>query len=272
MKRRFLLILFLVFLTTQVDAQSTASKQVATFKIEAPQLKTHKTIWVYTPKTYSDSTKTYPVIYMFDAQNLFDAKTSYVGEWKVDEYLDTLKNQDVIIVGIEHGNEKRLEELTPYPHETYGGGKGDTFIQFIINTVKPHIDVVYRTKPEAEHTTIFGSSLGGLMAFYATVSYPETFSKAGVFSPSFWVSSKIFDLATTVEIPSSSKFYFLAGTKEGESMVPDLEKMVALLISKGVKPSQIQQKVIEGGEHNEALWGSNFPTAFQWLMTSKDQD
>lgn len=268
MKISFLLSLFCLFLTGPLNAQSTASKQVSTFSIEAPQLKTHKTIWVYTPISYSESKKTYPVIYMFDAQNLFDAKTSYVGEWKVDEYLDTLKDKEVIIVAIEHGNEKRLEELTPYPHETYGGGKGDTFIKFIINTVKPHIDVMYRTKPNAEHTGVFGASLGGLMAFYATVTYPETFSKAGVFSPSFWVNNKIFDLASTTEIPKSSKFFFLVGSKEGESMVPDQEKMVTLLLNKGVKKEQIQNRIIEGGEHNEAFWGSNFPEAFQWLMTS----
>lgn len=49
---------------------------------------------------------------MHDAQNLFDAKTSYSGEWNVDEKLDSLK-APVIVVGIEHGNEKRIDELTP---------------------------------------------------------------------------------------------------------------------------------------------------------------
>ncbi len=267
MKKTTLILFFLQYISLSCSAQSTASKQVSTFSIEAPQLKTHKTIWVYTPKSYSDSEKKYPVLYMFDAQNLFDAETSYVGEWKIDEYLDTLNDKEVIIVGIEHGNEKRLEELTPYPHEDYGGGKGDIFMQFIINTVKPHIDVTYRTKPDAKHTGIFGASLGGLMAFYATIKYPETFSMAGVFSPSFWVSDKIYELANTTEISSSSKFFFLVGDKEGDSMVPDQEKMVTLLLNKGVKTEQIQNKIIEGGEHNEALWSSNFPEAFQWLTS-----
>ncbi|WP_460218455.1 alpha/beta hydrolase [Psychroserpens sp. MEBiC05023] len=259
--------LFIVLsITGIINAQSTASKQVSTFKIEAPQLNTYKTIWVYTPKSYQLSDKTYPVIYMFDAQNLFDSETSYVGEWQIDEYLDTLSDKETIIIGIEHGNEKRIEELTPYPHKKYGGGQGDTFMQFIINTVKPHIDITYRTKPEAKHTGVFGASLGGLMAFYATVKYPNTFSKAGVFSPSFWISNKIYDLAQTTSIPKTSKFYFLVGSKEGDSMIPDQEKMVKLLLAKGVNPDQIQHKIIEGGEHNEAFWSSNFPEAFQWLI------
>ena len=57
-------------------SQSTASKQVTTFTIESPQLKTSKKIWVYLPKNYVDNPKKkYPVIYMHDGQNLFDAKT-----------------------------------------------------------------------------------------------------------------------------------------------------------------------------------------------------
>ena len=271
MKKNNSIFLLLLLTAASIVAQSTASKQVSTFSIEAPQLKTHKTIWIYTPESYTTSKKTYPVIYMFDAQNLFDAKTSYVGEWKIDEYLDTLKDNDVIIVGIEHGNDKRLEELTPYAHDTYGGGKGETFMQFIIHTLKPHIDVTYRTQSEAEHTSIFGASLGGLMAFYATIKYPETFSKAGAFSPSFWVSDKIYDLARTTEIPNTSKFFFLVGTKEGDTMVPDQKKMVSLLLDKGVKTDNIQNKIIEDGEHNEAFWSTNFPVAFQWLMQSNSK-
>lgn len=269
MKKALYFFLLLLFILGHLNAQSTASEQVSTFKIEAPQLKTHKTIWVYTPKSYQFSEKTYPVIYMFDAQNLFDASTSYVGEWKVDEYLDTLKDKEVIIIGIEHGNDKRIEELTPYAHDKYGGGKGDIFMQFIMHTVKPHIDITYRTKPEAKHTGVFGASLGGLMAFYATIKYPDTFSKAGVFSPSFWISNKIFDLVKSSDISETSKFFFLVGSKEGDSMVPDQEKMVALLLEKGVKTEQIQNKIVEGGEHNEAFWSSNFPEAYQWLTTNK---
>nr|WP_321223247.1 alpha/beta hydrolase-fold protein [uncultured Psychroserpens sp.] len=265
---KFFIIIFLFFLgaSTNMTAQSTASKQVSTFKIIAPQFDTNKTIWVYLPQTYHTSKQNYPVIYMFDAQNLFDAETSYVGEWKVDEYLDSLTNKEVIVIGIEHGNEKRLDELTPYPHEKHGGGQGDVFMQFIINTVKPHVDLNYRTQVDAEHTTIFGASLGGLMAFYATIKYPDTFSKAGVFSPSFWISNKIFELTSSSEIPKTSKFFFLVGNKEGGTMVPDQEKMVKLLLSKGVSKDNIEHIIIEGGQHNEKLWSENFPKAFDWLL------
>lgn len=249
-----------------INAQSTASEQVTTFTIEAPQLQTQKKIWVYLPKSYTTATHYYPVIYMHDAQNLFDASTSYVGEWNVDEHLDSITEKEAIVIGIEHGNEKRIDELTPYVHEKYGGGNGQAYMSFIMNTVKPHIDITYRTLKGPENTTIFGSSLGGLMSFYAVLKYPKTFGKAGVFSPSFWYSNEIYDLARTSKIESTSKFFFLVGSKEGEDVVTNMEKMILILKDKGVMEDHIKRKIIEEGEHNETLWSTNFTEAFLWLM------
>ena len=90
----------------KVNAQSTASKEVAKFIIAAPQLDTFKTIWVYLPKDYQNSKKNYPVIYMHDAQNLFHVRPSYEGEWKVDEYMDTLTNNESVIIGTVIKNKK----------------------------------------------------------------------------------------------------------------------------------------------------------------------
>jgi len=265
MKLPYLHLLIIAFTTTQLTSQSTASKQVKQFSITAPQLNTSKTIWVYLPSEYEKSEKSYPVIYMHDAQNLFDATTSYVGEWEVDEYMDTLIDNQSIIIGIEHGNEERINELTPYKHEKYGGGKGDSYLKFIKNTLKPHIDVSYRTKSETENTTIFGSSLGGLISFYAAIKYPETFGTAVAFSPSFWINPEIFEMVASTDIPKTSKFYFLAGTDEGETMIPKLEEMLKLLKFKGVKETHIENHIVEGGQHNEKLWATNFNKAYDWL-------
>lgn len=262
--RLFLWAFFCVF-TLNVFAQSTASQQVNIFEIEAPQFKIQKKIWVYLPKSYEKSEKAYSVIYMHDAQNLFDAKTSYVGEWKIDEYLDSISDTKTIIVGIEHGNEKRIDELTPFKHEEYGGGKGDLYLDFIKTNLKPHIDSTYRTLVDAKHTSIFGSSLGGLISFYAVLKYPETFGNAGVFSPSFWINEEIYKLVEQSDIPESSRFYFLVGTDESEEMVPDLERMVTLLQRKGVKPENMVTKIVEGGKHNEPFWSTHFHEAYQWL-------
>ena len=265
MRFKHILLIFSLLFLVKTNAQSTASKQVTTFTISAPQLDTIKTIWVYLPKNYQNSKKSYPVIYMHDAQNLFDAETSYVGEWEVDEYLDSLIKNESIIIGIEHGNEKRIDELTLYTHEKYGGGNGDAYLTFIKDTLKPHIDITYRTLNNAKHTTIFGSSLGGLISFYAAIKYPETFGKAGVFSPTFWINPEIYSFVESIDIPETSKFYFLVGTAEGENMVPDLERMVALLKDKGVKDKQIEYYIIKDGKHSETFWSVHFANAYEWL-------
>lgn len=260
-----LTIVFLLLILTQSAAQeSTASKHVSTFTIDAPQLQGSKKIWVYLPKNYTTKTKKYPVLYMHDAQNLFDAKTSFVGEWNVDETLDSL-NAQVIVIGIEHGNDKRIDELTPYKNEKYGGGKADAYLDFIVNTLKPEIDKKYRTKTNVRNTLIMGSSLGGLVSFYAILKYPNVFGKAGVFSPSFWFSPDIYALAEKQQ-KMKAKIYFLCGDAEDTEMVPDMNKMDDIVSEKRCDCKHLTKKVIvEGGKHNEKLWRENFAKAYLWL-------
>mgnify|MGYP006176426251 CR=1 FL=1 len=263
---KVILSVLVVFIVLFLFSQKVfAQKRYTTFEIEAPQLKTTKKIWIYLPLNYEKSTKKYPVIYMHDAQNLFDAKTSYAGEWKVDETLDSLKI-DVIVVGIEHGNEKRMDELTPFKNEKYGGGNADAYLDFIVSTLKPHIDLKYRTKPKAKHTTIFGSSLGGLVSFYAVLKYPDVFGNAGVFSPSFWFSRDIYELAKNAK-KSNAKIYFLCGDSESEDMVADMQRMTKIMSENRCDCKHLTKEVIiKDGRHNEKMWSEQFGNAVIWLL------
>lgn len=263
--RRLIYTLIVLLGALNLSAQSTATSQVTTFEIDAPQLKTSKKIWVWLPKNYEKSKKKYPVLYMHDAQNVFDSKTSYSGEWNVDETLDSI-NAQVIVIAIEHGNEKRIDELTPYPNAKYGGGKADLYVDFIVSTVKPAIDKRYRTKKNAANTAIMGSSLGGLVSFYAAVKHPNEFGKAGVFSPSFWFSEQIFELAQRQQ-KINSRLYFVAGDKESDGMVADMDKMFTIVKEKHTqKRKGLAKKIVAGGEHNEKLWRENFLNAYLWLF------
>ncbi|MFD2518746.1 alpha/beta hydrolase [Salinimicrobium flavum] len=268
---KYICLLLLLLISLSALPQSTASKNVSSFSIGAPQLDTIKKIWVYLPEAYQTSKEHYGVLYMHDAQNLFDAETSFLGEWKVDEVLDSLEAQEIIVVGIEHGNEKRIAELTPFPHETHGGGEAAAYVDFIRENLKPHIDSTYRTLPEAGNTGIMGSSLGGLVSFYAAVKHPETFGHAGVFSPSFWFSEEIFRFTEEADLDPSLRFYFLGGTEEGEQMVPDLQRIKDLLLKKGLPQKNMHIKIVEGGQHNEEFWSEHFPEAIQWLFPLKSQ-
>lgn len=265
MQKIFIFIITL-FLSVTVRAQeSTASSNVTTFEIFSSELNVQKKIWVYLPKDYATSTKKYPVIYMHDAQNLFDAKTSFVGEWEVDETLNKT-NAQLIVIGIEHGNDKRIDELTPYTNEKYGGGNGDNYLEFIVKTLKPKIDSMYRTKSNPRNTAIFGSSLGGLISFYGVLKYPEVFGKAGVFSPSFWFSDEIYTLMEQSE-KTKARVFFLCGAKEDETMVSDLKKMETLLDRNRCYCLNLNKTVIiKDGQHNEKLWRENFEQAIKWLF------
>ena len=92
----------------------------------------------------------------------------------------------MIVVAIDHGGTKRINEYCPYDMEGFGKGEGDQYLQFLVKTLKPYIDKNYRTKKDKENTYIAGSSMGGLISMYAVLKYPYVFGGAGVFSPAFW--------------------------------------------------------------------------------------
>ena len=81
-------------------------------EFEIKTLEVSHKIWVYLPPNYEKSSKKFPVIYMHDAQNLFDNATSYAGEWSIDETLNDLfkkTGKGFIVVGIENSGAKRID-------------------------------------------------------------------------------------------------------------------------------------------------------------------
>lgn len=242
--------------------------KVIELHLDAPQLHADKTIWVYLPFGYDKSDKHYPVIYMHDGQNVFDHAESYKREWHVEEKLNNLHSEG-IVVGIEHGGSvHRIDELTPYKNEAYGGGHADDYLDFLINMLKPHIDGTYRTMPEKEHTTIFGSSVGGLISFYALLKHPEVFGSAGVFSPSFWFSEEIYKLIQDTNT-ISGRIYFMAGDHESKDMLPDLDRMEKLVLERVQDKEQVYKKIVRNGRHNEKSWRKQFADAYLWLMQNE---
>ncbi|WP_372793620.1 alpha/beta hydrolase [Lutibacter sp.] len=257
------------------EKKSTASKNVSIIEKEflIPELNTisHK-IWVYLPPNYTENSKKYPVIYMHDGQNLFDNVTSYIGEWEVDETLNELFNKTgkgFIVVGIENAGEERINEYTPWSHEKYGGGKGEIYINFIKNTLKPYIDATYRTKKQQKHTSLIGSSLGGLISYYGGLKYPKTFGKIGALSTSFWFSDKVEGFTAAYGNTKNVKLFLLVGEKEGEEMVSGTEKTKKLLLETGFKQKNIKSKINPNGNHNETFWKSEFLEVVTWLYDIK---
>jgi len=243
---------------------STASKNVhiidTAFLI--PQLKRVRRVWIYLPENYK--TYHYPVLYMHDGQNVFDDATSYAGEWGVDEFLDSAMLKRCIVVAIDHGGAKRINEYCPYDTEKFGKGEGDEYVDFLVKTLKPFIDKNYHTLKDKSHTFIAGSSMGGLISMYAVLKYPRVFGGAGVFSPAFWVGPKIFDDIKTKGKKVNAKIYFYCGKQEGETMEPDMIK--AFEEMRKVSKSKMECVVRPDGKHAEWVWREEFPLFYLWMM------
>ncbi len=231
-------------------------------------LERERKIRVYLPSSYTHGNASYPVLYMHDGQNLFDSRTSYSGEWNVDETLnqlsDSLKLQ-LIVVGIDNGEEKRMNEMAPWDHEEFGKGEGKEYVDFIVKQVKPHIDSTYRTLPDRSNTGLMGSSMGGLISHYGVYLYPEVFGKVGIFSPSFWFSEEAFALAESKKLPSNTKVYMNVGEQEGRMMVPQAERMFKIMKESGHQGEDLFFEIVKKGDHSEWSWGREFEKAVKWM-------
>ncbi|RCH56369.1 hypothetical protein DJ568_00475 [Mucilaginibacter hurinus] len=240
--------------------------KILTERFNMPQLMRQRRIWIYLPADYTTSGRKYPVLYMHDGQNIFDQTTAGYGEWGVDEIMDKFPvAKQCIIVGIDHGGNERISEYNPYDSK-YGKGKGGLYVDFLVKNLKPYIDDNYRTLSDARHTIIAGSSMGGLISTYAVLTYPDVFGTAGVFSPAYWLAPDIFAYAQKQRLNDYNRFYFACGDEENKEMVPDMQKMAALIKAKGGSAAQSPYLVLKGEKHNEKQWNGSFPGFYEWVV------
>jgi predicted alpha/beta superfamily hydrolase len=260
--------------SSPAPCQSTALQpnvQILDTAFYMPQLKRKRRIWVYLPDTYAASEgQRYPVLYMHDGQNVFDACTSFSGEWGVDEALGQLQQQGrgagAIVVAVDNGGAERLNELSPWKNPEYGGGQGDHYVDFLVETLKPYIDAHYRTLTGRAHTSLAGSSMGGLISTYAALKYPQVYSKIGVFSPAFWFAKdSLFQYVRQHPANPDTRFYFVSGTTESETMVPLMQAMRDSLQRGGVPAAKLAYSTPADGKHAEWFWKREFLAAYTWL-------
>src|SRR2546423_227128 len=143
-------------------------------------------VLVYLPPGYRRfSRKRYPVLYLHDGQNVFDAATSFSGvEWGVDETAERLIRQKLvepfIIVAIANMGEERVHEYAPTrgvidakaKRKKRSRGLARLYGHFLIEELKPYIDNRYRTKREAQFTGLGGASPCGLAPLAMGILFP----------------------------------------------------------------------------------------------------
>jgi predicted alpha/beta superfamily hydrolase len=238
--------------------------------VESPQLGNRRDLLVYLPPSYARGDRRYPVLYMHDGQNLFDRATSFGEAWEVDQLLEDAgpAGLEAIVVAIPNAGEERLDEYSPWRDTRHKrGGRGDAYVDFIVNTVKPMVDRDFRTLPERGATGIAGSSMGGLISLYAFFRNPETFGFAGVMSPAFWFASRRIYRYVQQRPFAAGRIYLDVGTNEGPEEVADVRRMKDELETKGYRAGRDLSFFVEmGGQHNERAWARRLRRALHFLL------
>jgi predicted alpha/beta superfamily hydrolase len=237
--------------------------------VKAPPLGRKRRIAVLLPHDYDQTDKRYPVLYLQDGQNLLDNRSPF-GNWHVDQRLALLAEEhlnELIVVAIDHAEKDRIREFAPPEVTKYGKNASRQYAKYMAEQLKPYVDANFRTLPDRQHTGIGGSSMGGLISIYCGFIYPELFGKMMIFSPSLWLSPKIYFHAINFFNPFQTKIYLYGGGKEGANMVEHIQQLKTALQRKGLDGSKIEFNISidPNGEHNETQWGREFPKAVKWL-------
>lgn len=255
----------------------------------SPQLRNRRDVDVYLPASYASGVP-YPVVYLQDGQNLSDPATAFAGTWDLEATIDRLawRGIDAIYVGIHNVGRRRLAEYSPFPDPRHGGGDADSYLAFIVDTLKPRIDRMFNTRRDRESTAILGSSMGGLVSLYAYFRYPSVFGRAGVMSPSIWFGQgTIIDFIRHARVPRG-RIYLDVGTGEGMGTVRDVRRLGRLLVRKGFRRRRSASPTVRsanatgdrrsstsstlryvedaGARHTEAAWAWRLQGALEFLL------
>jgi predicted alpha/beta superfamily hydrolase len=246
---------------------------------ESRFLRNRRDVWVYLPPGYRRArNRRYPVFYMHDGQNVFDAATSFAGvEWGADEAAHNLAArrliEPIIIVAVANTGANRIHEYTPTravidaraPIKERSRGWLRKYGRFLREELKPFIDREYRTCPEAEWTGLGGSSLGGLATLTLGLWFPQTFRRLAVMSPSIWWDDcAIYRILEQVKEKPPLKIWLDTGTNEpGWERARELRDRLA---EKGWRlDDDLQYREAEGADHSERAWSARIETVLRFL-------
>lgn len=246
------------------------------------------------PPDYQASNNTYPVLYLNDGQDLERLKMTNV----LDALYQKQAIQPFVLIAIHAGD--RIQEYGTAAQADYmnRGSKAGLYTDFVLTELLPYIKKQYRISTDPAQSVFAGFSLGGLSAFDIVFHHPERFSKAGVFSGSFWWRSKstedgyrdetdriMHDLVRKGNYSKGLKFWFETGTDDETSdrnnngvidSIDDTIDLIDELVKKGyhrdtngAHPSDIRYVEIKGGKHNQETWSAIMPDFLTWAFPGK---
>lgn len=253
---------------------------------EAASLERDLLVWL--PPGYDDpdnAARRYPVLYLFDAQNLYDQPPGIPGEWRVDETLTELigggRVEPIIVVGVPHAGGLRISEYLPFDALDWAEPAGDECIDWVLSTVMPRVERAFRVSTAPGNTAIGGSSLGGLMAMVAATRHPDRFGKALIESPSLLTDDghQVRDYARDVERWPARVVVGMGG-REASADASDNDRnrqytdwareLDADLEHAGLGPDRRLLVFDPDAFHTESAWAARFPRAVEFLFPARD--
>ena len=227
-------------------------------------------VTVYLPPGYDEGKERYPVLYMQDGQNLFDAERAYIPgqHWRLKEAADAAITErtaaPVIIVGIDHAGVARVDEYTPTRDPRHkGGGRADDYARLLLEELKPLIDSRYRTRPD--DSAIGGSSLGGLVAIYLVLKHPRVFPRAAVMSPSVWWDKRAILREVDAFEGPRPRIWLDIGGREGADALAGARALRDRLRAHGWNDRLLRYYEDRRGDHSERAWARRVRQALEFL-------
>ncbi|HYI12937.1 MAG TPA: alpha/beta hydrolase-fold protein [Thermoanaerobaculia bacterium] len=229
---------------------------------------------IYLPPGYDEHTeRRYPVLYMQDAQNLFDAERAYIPgqHWRLQEAADTAIGErtaaPMIIVGIDHAGPGRVDEYTPVQDPKHkAGGRADDYARMLAEELKPFIDARYRTLSDPANVGIAGSSLGGLVSLYASLRRPDVFGRAAAMSPSVWWGDRAVLQTVDSFDGAPPRLWVDIGGREGQEALDDARTLKAKIEAKGWSDDTFRYYEDRRADHSERAWAKRVRQMLEFLF------
>jgi enterochelin esterase-like enzyme len=236
--------------------------------IDVPEYPPKRMVRIYVPTRAPARDR--PVLRLFDGQNVFDDEPSFAGGWHAHEAVERLAKNvpPPVVVGIDHGNEKRIEELSPFAIGSKAG-RLDGFLDWIRRWLLPHLAQHFEVSRDRRKIVLGGSSMGGIGALYGLLSHPHVFGGCIAMSPSLWIARRaIFGWAARRAAPADARVYLDAGAAEPPMMLRNAEAMDKLLHDRGAR--NLHFLADPRGAHSEAAWRRRLLKALRFQFgTSK---
>lgn len=233
--KKIAIIFFLITIITPIT-------RAQTIQVKSTFLSNNRRIHIQLPEDYTNSIMTYPVIYIFDGQILFDSLKS-IYKYNSDLY------PDAILVGVEQIN--RYKEFIA-PINQNEENIEEAFANFFLRELIPHIDAKYRTQ---KLKIAIGHSHGG--TFVLNIMLDSSLINYGIsISPSIWVNDyRILSKIKPNKNKSSGRNYLYLGCGEQDGVA--IKKGIELLKEKLEQTPKanydLNTKTFAEEDHNSAI-------------------